>query len=378
MAAMRWLNNRWLWACVGLIVAGSAAWCWLQRHTLLAHYYVRQLASAEEEDRSQCLEALTELGPAAIPPLIEQLKSSSVSAQVNCGWALGELARRWGGESQCTERLARCLAREYLAFDREGRRQTLRIVEEICRRGEIAAGVGEAAEQLLVVALTADDVPLRPTVLQLALAYVQTVQPVSGDGREAVEALARAGLKDVRPECRIAAIRLIARCPHSDLTPVFQLLVEPGIDPAAEVRYQALLTVGPPEHDQIAPTDDLFHLLHDSDANVAFLCARVLGSRGMTPEQIQLTRKMTHPDPAMRAQAPEMAFDFPSETKSCLARLCGDPTPAVRAAVLRAIDEFGDESMRDIVYRLAHHDADQTVRQIARYYLYRLASAGER
>jgi hypothetical protein len=142
-------------------------------------------------------------------------------------------------------------------------------------------------------------------------------------------------------------------------------------DQSAEVRREAMLAVGPLGiGEPVIEADDLFPWLNDVDDEVRMLCEAALSTRGLTPEQIDAGRKLTHPEASERltlvleiARGRNGVFRDPGPW---LERLSRDADPAVRAATARVAYE-SRLTFAGWLDRLAD-DPDPTVRQIAVYH----------
>ncbi len=178
--------------------------------------------------------------------------------------------------------------------------------------------------------------------------------------------LVAAGLRGT-PEAKLLAVRhalhpkLNAR---ADLVPLLA-------DADATVRRAALLAVGPATDDgsEVVGTEDLFHALHDADAEVRDLAAAALRSRGLNLSQVSLARQLSHPDPAERMA---LLTDLGTEEAvkdagPWLERLSRDADPAVRLGTARVAFEMRLQ-FTGWLDRLCRTDPDATVRRWATYY----------
>ena len=178
--------------------------------------------------------------------------------------------------------------------------------------------------------------------------------------------LVAAGLRGTA-EAKLLAVRhalhpkLNAR---ADLVPLLA-------DPDATVRRAALLAVGPATDDgtEVVGTEELFHALHDADAEVRDLAAAALRSRGLNLSQVSLARQLSHPDPAERMA---LLTDLGTEEAvkdagPWLERLSRDADPAVRLGTARVAFEMRLQ-FTGWLDRLCRADPDATVRRWATYY----------
>jgi HEAT repeat protein len=176
------------------------------------------------------------------------------------------------------------------------------------------------------------------------------------------------GLGDGSGVTRALAVRLAALPEMNLLERLATLAYGPKADPSPEVRSLALTAVA--AHEEVASTEDLLPLLHDADAEVRATCEHALRGRGLTGAHVQLARQMTDPQPTIRARVPAQVMGFVDlDTRLWLDRLSRDPSPAVRASVLRASAEIGPMQLTERFQVMAQEDPSPTIRQIAAYYL---------
>src|SRR2546426_10258588 len=79
-----------------LALCGGIAW-W-QRTSLLAWYYVRQLAAADDVERDTWARRVADLDVAAVPRLLTLLDDGEERVCVNAEAALAALLDRWGAD----------------------------------------------------------------------------------------------------------------------------------------------------------------------------------------------------------------------------------------------------------------------------------------
>jgi HEAT repeats len=95
-----------------------------------------------------------------------------------------------------------------------------------------------------------------------------------------------------------------------------------------------------------------------------------LRGRGLRPEHIKLGRILTDPSPVVRLQVLDYlgrASDL--DAGIWLRRLSHDPSPAVRAAAMRAMSQQTAVNLTDRIDQMARNDPSPTVCVLARYYL---------
>jgi hypothetical protein len=309
-------GKKTLFVLIMLLILIAAGW-W-QRTPLLAWYYVRGLAAAEDEARAAWIERVAGLDAGAVPRLLACLESADSRACANALEALAHLARSWGS----------------------GDPRTLQVLQQVAERFPSHA-------------------------LALAEAFIDTVPP--GQGGETIPSLVRAGLKTPDPDCRVRAVRLML---HAALRSDAELLAQavPLLrDPAAPVRRAALLALGMAE--SVVSEDSLLPLLHDPDADVRRLCEAALRGRGLQEDHLRLARLISDARPSARLEVFEVlnrANDLDAGT--WLRHLSLDPSPAVRAAAARAAAAQTQVDLRAQLRQLAQEDPSPTVRQLAAHY----------
>jgi hypothetical protein len=206
---------------------------------------------------------------------------------------------------------------------------------------------------------------LNDEAVEVALAITPTtiLEPtLASRTKEAVTA-ALAGSS----EAKAAACRVATR-PGIDLA---EAVVPLLADPDAAVRKAAVLAIGPVNSGTpVIGEEELFKLLSDPSASVRQVAAASLGMRGLEPQQIELGRKLAHPDARERmALLLELKFagEVVKDPGPWLMRLSKDADPAVRAGAARVAFEcrVSDIGWMD---ELAERDPDPLVRQIAEHY----------
>ena len=175
------------------------------------------------------------------------------------------------------------------------------------------------------------------------------------------------GLQATDPADRVQAIRAVMKTP-TELSTIVPLLADPVVD----VRRAAILAVGPTPADgpTVVGPEELFPCLHDADRDVRELAVSALKSRGLDDGQVELARQLVSPNAADRLQLlHDLAIEHATipDPSPWLERLSRDPEPAVRAGTARVAHErrLRFTSWLD---RLADHDPDPTVRQVAGWY----------
>jgi hypothetical protein len=366
------LKRRVFWFILLTALGGLSAWGWVQRGELLAWHWARGLANAEPDDCGWYVDRLASLDGDAVDALVNRLRTGDNTCKTNCGWALSELARRWGATGTGSQHLAERLASAYGSLDLDARREALTALHALLVASEKDAApdwLHHEFTQLLSRACKDVEAETLPMTLTLAAQFLHQAGSARADWMASLEPLVDAGLTDERAECRVGAIRLAAAPQVALLEKVTPILHGLASEPAAEVRITALLVLG--GHEELLPTDELLPFLHDSNAEVRGVCEQALRSRGLLAGHVQLARQMADPQPVVRARVPALVHEFPDlDAQLWLDKLSRDQSPAVRAAVLRAAGESKEWRLADRMREMSKSDPSPTIRQIARHYLH--------
>lgn len=139
-------------------------------------------------------------------------------------------------------------------------------------------------------------------------------------------------------------------------------------DDSPIVRRAALLAVG--TNRDVVSEDAIFRLMSDRDDEVKLIAGATLQARGLDERQIELGRKLLHPDSAVRLSllGDLLRNDGTiSDLGPWLSRLGRDTDPAVRAGAARLAFECRVRST-DWLDDLADRDPDPLVRSVAGHY----------
>jgi HEAT repeat protein len=308
--------------CGLLLIGGVVAR--FERTALESSYYAYRLERAPEDQRQHWADQLVELGEPACPKLIACFHGDDPGLCQIARDSLEKLLATWGANDP------RCNTLADLFFDQQS---------TFSPSGELAA------------------LELLPAILTNAKGA-----EVNARARTVVST----ALSDKAPEVRYGAIAAAARGEMNLLSSVVPLLndAEPRIRKAALL---ALCKENSPEHVAIT-SDELLKWLHDPSADVRETCEMILRSRNLRDIDIQLGKKLTHPNPAVRL---DLLLELPEEENLDLAvwlkRLSADADSAVRAGALRVAAESGVD-FADRMIEMTRQDPDETVRKIAAHY----------
>lgn len=204
-----------------------------------------------------------------------------------------------------------------------------------------------------------DSEPGRVAVLNLAPEFLKCTDPAILDK---VRVVVKSGLGSSN-SVRVIAAKIAARPGmklHLELQPLLH-------DAEPSVRASALLGVGT-ANDTTLPDEELFRWLNDPASEVRTVCEAVLQTRGRSATDINMGRRLTHPNATERLS---LLLDLAEEPGrdvgpwlECLSR---DSEPAVRAAAARVAIET-KVLFANWIEVLARSDPDATVRQVATYH----------
>jgi hypothetical protein len=349
-----------------VVVAALLGWAWTQRTALAVWHYARQIAVASPDKREAFVTKLLPYGEAGQHALVRQLSGGGERTCTGCGWALARLLAIQGARDARTAEVAAALAARYPDMPPAGQTQVLLILQELLSALDDPPTEGLLRATASVLRAGSRHGECRPALLGLAAAYAQF--PGTEEGWPACRALVAAGLSDARPACRAQAVRLAAVPALGMADQLVPLLSAIRPDPAPEVRTLVLLALG--SREDVLATDDLLPFLHDADKEVRAVCEQALRTRGLSNAYLQLACMVTDPEPVVRAGVPGRVVEMPDlDTALWLARLSRDPSPAVRAAAVRAAGECQEPVGQAWVKALAENDPSPTVKQLAQFYL---------
>jgi hypothetical protein len=309
----------------GVLLLAAGVYAGFNRTALTARLEAYRLrTAATDEDRTAAATRLVALGGAGSPYLVETLRGSDPAACTAVVAALNESLEPVPTSDPRFTTACRPVLDGLASFSESGRVAVLELVPLLlrCPHPDAAARCRDLVR----------------TAFQL---------PAADD--------------------RVRAIRLALR-PDLDIRSEVVPLLD---DASAAVRRAAMLVVGPVDERAAPVIEDeaLFRWLHDPDAEVRELTAAALRTRGMSAEQVQLARQLTHPDPAERLKLLlDLQFaDTVRDPGPWLERLSRDPEPAVRVGVARCCHEYRLQ-FASWLDQLADRDPDPTVRRWAGYY----------
>lgn len=353
-----------------LLLLGAGGVAWIERTTLLAWYSLRGLEKATGADVEVWARRVANVGRPVVGDLLRLLAAEDSRVCGNARAALDCLAQRWGHADPRTPELLDRLAEEFPRLSAAGQSEVLSLALDWVRaESPCPEALASAAGQFLPH--TARRPGLNDQGLELVRCLVHRMKDPSL--LCPVQELTRTCLRAPAVTTRVRAIQVAALAEVGLRREVVPLLG----DPEAAVRRAALEVVGPAE--DVVLTDNLLPWLHDPDAEVRQLCAAALGRRGLSPQHIRLARLITHPSWSVRLQTLDhLGASEDLDAGIWLRRLSHDPSPAVRAAAIRAACEDCLVDLGDRLEQMARHDPSASVGQLARYYRAHQQPAGVR
>jgi hypothetical protein len=347
-----------------LLLGAGGAVVWVERHDLLAWYYLGKLEKSSGEDGKRWARRLAGLGERVVPELIQRLGRDDAELCANVQTAFNCLAEDWGRDDPRCAELINEAVKEFARLSCPGRRVVLETGRDWLD--------GPACSPVLVAACgrllgeVCHGCPSEQQCLAIELALRVVRHRVEGDKLCAGRELVRSALRSADAATRVRALQL-AVAPGIDLRKEAVPLLQ---DAEPLVRRAAMLAVGE-EPDAIA-TDNLLPWLHDADAEVRRLCELALRSpkRGLKPQHIELARLISDPRWEVRVTVLDHlggADDL--DPAVWLRRLSHDSSPAVRAAAIRAAGESTAVDLVDRLEEMAREDPSPTVSALARHYL---------
>jgi hypothetical protein len=311
-----------------VVLAGVAGWAGSNAAQLRARFAAYQIGRAgSDEDRARAADRLLALGPVGSAKLVAFLRL---------------------GDSACRSAAAAALERRFNELPDADPHAVLLV-------GQV---LGEFAQS--------DDAGRRAILGLLPIMMKRTGTTFAAQCREAIAA----GLKMSDPEARLQAIRLAM---HPDLR-MRADLVRFVNDPLPRIRGAALFGAAmAADGEQLIGDEDLFHWLHDPDEGVRKICYDALVSRDRSEAEINLARRLVHPDPDERLK---LLYDLRYEDdvadpEPWLERLSRDANPAVRLGAARVVLEVMTERKQNCpvwLNRVIEGDPDPTVRRVALFF----------
>jgi hypothetical protein len=339
----------------------------MMRDSILAWYYLRGLAKAEQGEQAVWVNRLMGLNSAAVPGLIKGLEEDDPSSCARFGEALDGLARRWGFDNPLTHDLGGRVANSFSHFSAHGQITALKLVsrwqQEATNHPPFAEVLNRIIDRILADAAKSELTDVHGAALETCEALLAVKQ----SSNEAINEVVSICLTDNDANNRLKALRL-ACDPRVKL---FKQVIPLLEDSEADVRRDVMqLMAKTTELSHLLSDDDLLRWLNDPDPEVRRLCEATLAERGLKPEAIQLGRLISNGKPAVRLEV--LKYLYPGselDANTWVRHLSHDPAPAVRSAAMRAAVQLNLRNLADRLDQMARMDPSPTVRQLAQHYL---------
>jgi len=109
--------------------------------------------------------------------------------------------------------------------------------------------------------------------------------------------------------------------------------------------------------------------LHDEDQTIVQLTETALQARGLREDQIRLGKLMADPKPVKRLEV----LDHLSTTRDIdpmiwLKKMSNDPSPAVRAAAARALNQERTSQSENQTAKVSFSEMNETVKKLGSFY----------
>lgn len=349
-----------------VIIVGCAGVGFWQQNTIAAWYRAWKMQSATPEMLPGYVKSFEAMGLTGTEALIGCFQSTNETACQNARQILSKILNIWPTTDQRRTAVLHQMSATAPNFSAYGQKECIGFLQELMQSEQTHREMQNTLSA--VIAHTSANPESRLVVYQALLQALQYEESIEESLLKQSKSLVIVGTKSDQETIRLAAIRL-AVLPglqlHEHLIP---LVSGPVTDPSIEVRQLVLLALG--EHEKLLSTDDLCKYLNDPDREVRTITERILQVRGLTQNQIKLARLMHDQNAVSRAELPGLVMGTPEiDSYQWMERLSKDPAPVVRAAAARAIGSSSDQRMSSLLRALSVQDQDQTVQQIARYYL---------
>ena len=357
-------KNTLLAAVAILVLAGLVYW---QYTPMLRWYYLRELTAADADSRDRWAERVASLDDAAVSGLLNCLDDKDPTVCINAETAMHVLVKRWGPEDARTHALADNLRRRFASQSPFGQISGLQVATAMLRQDgpkTWPAPLIRAAGELLDS--TGDRPGVRGAAIVLAGALID--RDPEGPWLDTCRTLADSGLADKHARTRLAAVQLLARPAMEGEKELLAKVVPLLRDGSPLVRRAALVALAPAV--EVVKEDELIPLLHDDDVETQHLCEAVLRSRGLSDAHVELARLISDPSPTARLRVLDrLGRTADLDPSAWLMRLSQDPSPAIRAAAVRAAASYAKVDLAERLREMARDDPSETIRQIAQHYL---------
>ncbi len=303
---------------------------------------------------------------AAIPALFDQLAAGADSQAVLAGFR--ELTSTWPVADSRWDRLADRLQGKWTAMPKSTFSAGVAIVAQAFRVNQPPPSENWLKMAFALLESHGNQTEIgagRFILMQALIPHASTDRH-----RELLRQLAKLGVADSTEEGKIAAIRFTAqeKEPDPELIEKSANLLR---DPSAIVRRAVLLHFG--SRSEVIAEQDLLPMLHDSDTESQGLAMLALRGRGLGDQEIMMARFISDGRPAHRLRVLDLLTRHSElDTGVWLNRLSHDPSPAVRAAAMRAAVQMDQVDFAARLREMAVEDPHGEVRKNAQFFLHKL------
>jgi hypothetical protein len=218
-----------------------------------------------------------------------------------------------------------------------------------------------ATKRLLDSAYLSEENAVQAAALQMSVGILK--QNPTPEVMGSIKQLVSAGAKSESSLVQIQAIT-VALNPKTDCLQEVAICLK---SPHREVRQAAILALGPAS--ETTMDEVLLPSLHDEDQTIVHLTETALQARGLREDQIRLGKLMADPKPVKRLEV----LDHLSATRDIdpmiwLKKMSNDPSPAVRAAAARALNQERTSPSENQTAKASLREMNETVKKLDSFY----------
>jgi hypothetical protein len=192
-----------------------------------------------------------------------------------------------------------------------------------------------------------------------ARTMIPTEEQTLGEWKDFFHGLAVRQLADRDPRIRAAAVACLSQTPIDSLAAPAVAYVDDS--QSGDVRHQVLVSFA--RRSNLLTEDMIIKRLHDPEPGIPQVAELILGTRGLTKDQISLGRMISSPRADMRASViPLLKEREDLDHVVWLLRLSHDPEEIVRAKAVEAMTGKDSAELRARVREMATKDASEVVR----------------
>lgn len=343
------------------LASGGGLLAWKQQDLLTA-WKVHQVSQAGPQERIKLLAHLAETPDISTSWLLYSLAQTSTAEEAEIlSEGLVQVSEPLTGEA-LDPHIAKA-ASLFKSMEPMAQSEALRWLAQSLSKDQsetMSERRASAIRRLLDLASLSEENPVQAAALQMAGAILK--QNPNPELIGAIRQLVSLGAKSESSQVQIQAITTALNPKLDCLTDVTVCLKSPH----KEVRQAAVLALGPASE---SITDEvLLPCLHDEDKTIVHLTETALQARGLREDQIRLGKMMADPKPVKRLEV----LDHLSATRDIdpmiwLKKMSNDPSPAVRAAAVRAImlERTGEEGK---TLGRKEKDPNESVIKLATFY----------